>query len=487
MAASDTQEIQEQSGQQRFATHDRPHAQHGNPRPVNSPVSPVDGDRQDRHTMATQDDHGNNGGHGTGQHDEGHIPADLPQPSTMTVIIVVAVFVLLLVALFFIGFFPARHREAQATSDANEMASALPVVSLASPQKTQSARELVFPCDVQANQATAIYTRATGYLKHWYVDIQDHVTKGQLLADIEAPDIDAQLAQAKASLQQDIANVARSQADLKLADVTLQRYVESEKLSPGSVTQQQVDQERASYDDAVAALNQAKASVAQAQANVQQLQAEVGFEKIYAPFSGVITTRNYDNGAFLAPPSAPNSTREIFDIAETDVLRVYVSVPQQDATALQVGKPVYLMVQNYPDRKFKGDVARTSSSLDPSTRTMTAELLFNNPDNALYPGMYGQAHVPVSSAEGVLIIPSSALLFNAQGTSVALVRDDKVHIQPVTVGRDFGTTLEITSGLTTQDKVVTNPGEKLAEGLDVKVAPSPTDKPKSQSGVSASG
>jgi RND family efflux transporter MFP subunit len=425
-------------------------------------------------------------------HNEGEIPTDLPKPSTLTVTIVVAVFALLLAALFLIGLIPERHRAATARSDANEMASDVPVVSVAIPKKSDSARDLIFPCDVHPNQTTALYTRATGFLKKWYVDIQDHVQAGQLLAEIEAPDLDAQLAQARATLQQDVANVARSQADLKLAGITVQRYVESQKVSPGSVTQEQVDQERDAYDDAVAALNQSKAAVTQAQANVQQLVAEVGFERVVAPFDGVITARNYDNGAYLSPPTAPSSTREMFDIAQTDLLRVFVSIPQQDATAVQVGKPVYLVVQNYPTRKFQGVVARTSGSLDETTRTLTVELDFPNKDGSLYPGMYGQAHIPVSDAEGVLTIPSSALLFNAQGTSVGLVRDNKVHIQPVSVGRDFGTELEITKGLTTADQIITNPGEKLAEGIQVKVAQDANGKPasgqpKSQSGVSASG
>ena len=437
-------------------------------------------------------EHADGGGGGGGDHDDS-VPSDLQKPSSLAVVLAVIGVVVLLAGLFVVGWVPHHLAKRQANDDANTMAADVPVVSVVFPKKNDAARELVYPATVRANQSTAIYTRSTGFLKHWYVDIQDHVTKGQLLAEIDAPDLDAQLSQAQASLNQDIANVAKSDADLKLADVTVKRYVEAQKVSPGSVTEEQVDQQRNMYDDAVAALNQSKASVAQAQATVQQLQAEVSFEKLTAPFDGVITTRNFDNGAFLSPPTNTSTGgREVFDIAQIDLLRVYVNVPQPDSTAVQVGKPVYLTVQNYGPKKFAGVVARTSGSLDETTRTLTVELDFPNKDSSLYPGMYGQAHLPVSNADATLLVPTSALLFNADGTTVALVKDDKVHIQPVKVGRDFGTMLEVTSGLTTADEVVTNPGEKLAEGISVNVPVGPDGKPtdghpKSQAGASASG
>jgi membrane fusion protein (multidrug efflux system) len=494
MAAPQTGSAAERSEQQRFTARGVPFE--APQRSDGHADGRTDGDRDVHASVASvqspRADEVRDGEDGHAGQDEGQIPENLPRPSTLTVIVVVAVFALLLLALFLIGLIPARHREAQAQSDANEVASDVPVVAVAMPRKSDSARDLIFPCDIHANQATAIYTRATGFLNHWYVDIQDHVKAGQILAKIDAPDLDAQLQQAIAALKQDQANVERSQADLKLAQVTMDRYVESQKVSPGSVTQEQVDQERASYDDAVAALDQTRAAVVQAQASVQQLTAEVGFETVTAPFAGVITARNYDNGAYLSPPTSTTSSREMFDIAQTDLLRVFVSVPQQDATAVQVGKPVYLVVQNYSNRKFQGMVARTSGALDEMTRTLNVELDFPNADGSLYAGMYGQAHVPVSNAEGVLLIPSSALLFNAQGTSVALVRDEKVHIQPVSVGRDLGSEIEVTKGLATGDLVITNPGEKLDDNLKVKVATTTNGKPtggelKSKGGGSASG
>jgi RND family efflux transporter MFP subunit len=219
---------------------------------------------------------------------------------------------------------------------------------------------------------------------------------------------------------------------------------------------------------------QAKAAVASEQAAVQQFTVIQGFDQVVAPFDGVITARNYDNGALLSP----TTSRELFDISQTDVLRVYVSVPQGDATAIQVGKPGYLQVSsNYPGRWFPGVVARTSDALDSGTRTLTVEVDFPNKDDSLRPGMFGQIRLPVGDARSVLMIPSGAVIFDAQGLQVALVQDNKIHMQKIGVGRDLGTTIEVTSGLSANDQVVTNPGEKVDEGVTVKVVAEPTTKP----------
>ncbi len=422
------------------------------------------------------------GGNGSGddhahQHAENEIPKDLPKPSTKTVVIMIVIFALLLAALFILGWVPHRHRIALAESDAAAVADEVPIVSVQKPKVTSGSKDLYFPGDVRANQATAIYTRASGYLRKWTADIQDHVKANQLLAVIEAPEIDAELEQAKANLEQAKTNVTKAESDLKLADVTLKRYLEAQKSSPGSVTQTAIDQQQATYDDAVSALAQSKAAVVSGQAAVQQLTVTQGFDQVLAPFDGVITARNYDNGALLSP-SNTGPGKEMFDIAQTDVLRVFVSVPQGDATAVQVGKPGYLQVlSNYPGKWFPGTVARTSDSLDQTTRTLTVEVDFPNKDDALRPGMFGQIRLPIGDARSVLMVPTGALIFNADGLQLALVQDDKIHMQKIGVGRDMGTEIEVTSGLSANDQVVTNPGEKIVEGVTVKSVAEPTTKP----------
>jgi len=303
------------------------------------------------------------------------------------------------------------------------------------------------------------------------------VKANELLAVIDAPEIDAELDQAKANLAQAKTTVTKAESDLKLADLTLKRYLESQKAMPGSVTQTAIDQQQAMYDDAVSALAQAKASVVSEQAAVQQLTVTQGFDYVLAPFDGVITARNYDNGALLSP-SDTGPGKEMFDIAQTDVLRVYVSVPQGDATAIRVGKPGYLQVpSNYPGKWFPGVVARTSDSLDPDTRTLTVEVDFPNKDDSLRAGMFGEVRLPVGDARSVLMVPTGAIVFNAEGLQVALVQDSKIHLQKIGVGRDMGTEIEVTSGLSANDQVVTNPGEKVVEGVTVKAVAGPTTKP----------
>ena len=342
------------------------------------------------------------------------------------------------------------------------------MVSVAPPKEVSSNNPLVLPCDIKAYQETALYTRANGFLKKLNVDIHDQVKAGQVLAEIDTPDVDAQLAQSEATVNQEKASVVKAQADMDLAQRTLDRYDAVQKQGNGNVTQQEVDEKRTAVDQARAAIAQTQANVVAAEAAVQRLLVLQGFEKIVAPFDGVITMRNYDVGA-LVTPSDTSPGRELFRLAETDKLRVYVSVPQIYATQIQIGAPAMLRVRNYGERDFLGKVARTSSSIDLATRVMSFELEFMNPDGALVPGMYGDAHLTVTGAAPVLRIPTSALLFDATGAHVALVQDGKIHFQKITPGRDLGTEMEVINGITTQDKVVSTPGEQLTEGIPVQV------------------
>ncbi len=249
---------------------------------------------------------------------------------------------------------------------------------------------------------------------------------------------------------------------------TLDRYEAVQKQGNGNVTQQEVDEKRTAVEQAQAVITQTNADVVAAEANVRRLKVMQGFEQIIAPFDGVVTTRNYDVGALLSTAdSGPG--KEIFRIAETDKLRVYVNVPQVYATQIGIGEPAFLRVRNYGEREFKGVVARTSSSVDLATRVMSFELEFSNPNGELFPGMYGEAHLNVTDPHPVLRIPTSALLFDASGPHVALVQDGKIHFKTIKPGRDLGTELEVIDGIGPTDAVVATPGEQLTEGLAVQV------------------
>lgn len=413
---------------------------------------------------------------GGGGHEES-IPKNLKPASGATVLILVVVFAALLVGLFLVGFIPSWREQRKVRSEAAARGSAKPSVQWLRPTTFTGEKDVTLPCDVAAYQQTAIFTRTNGYLKEWRYDIGQHVEKGQLMAIIETPEVDAELAQSKATLEQSQANVTKSEADLELARVTLQRYTDAQKTSPGSVTQEDVDTKRSAYDDAMAALKQAKANVTQAQANVQQLQVTVDFEHVSAPFSGTVTARNYDVGALLSP----NTSREIFDLAETDKLRVFVNVPQGYANNIREGQKAYLVVRNFPGHEFEGTVALTAGSVDPNTRTLRVQIDFDNKEGKLFAGEYGQVRLPVSAQQPVSIIRSSSLVFNAAGTEVAtLGADNKVHIKNITIGRDLGTELEVNSGLTADDRVILNPAEQTTEGAEVEAAEAPHE-PQSKS------
>jgi RND family efflux transporter MFP subunit len=400
---------------------------------------------------------------------ESELPTDLPKPKTATVILVLVILLCLLAGLFALGWLPHERATAQVDADAADAASGNPVVTVVHPSAQASSKDIFLPCDVRANQQTAIYSRANGFVKQWFVDVGGHVKQGQLLAIIDTPDVDAELAETKAALLQAQATVIKDEADVQVALTDYNRYLAAQKDNPGSVTQLDIDTRRDAYADAVGALAVAKANVQQSAAQVQQLTVTQDFEKVTAPFAGTITARNYDVGALIVPTDTTPG-KELFDIADTDTLRVYVNVPQAYATNLKIGQPAYLSVRNYPKREFTGTVARTFAALDPSTRTLPFELDFINKKQELYAGMYGQARLPISEPRPTLTIPSAALIFNAAGVQIALVRDgNKIHVQPITVGRDMGTELEVTDGLSPDDLVVSNPGARLAEGVTVQV------------------
>ena len=421
-------------------------------------------------------------------HDEHAIPKDLRRPHPVVIIGVLLLFCAVLVGLFFIGWRPHEKAVEQAREDAADQSNALPVVSVARPQPSKSVKDLTWPCDVRANQETALYTRANGFLKKLYVDIGSHVKEGQTLAEIDSPDIDAQLTQSQAALKQAQASVSKANADLTLAEQTLKRYQSLQHGGNNTVTQQEVDEKQAALGQSKAELELANANVAAADATVKRFTALQQFEQVIAPFDGVITARNYDVGALLSPTDI-GPGKQIFNIAQTDPIRVFVNVPQVYATAIKNDEPAYLEVRNYPGHTFDGTVVRRSDAIDLTTRVMSFEVHFPNHDGSLVPGMYGNLRVGISEAHPVLTIPTSALVFDASGTRVALIQDGKIHFQTVKVGQDRGTEMEITDGLSKDDQIVAAPGELLIEGGAVKIAtpapaaadaPSPTTAPIAQ-------
>jgi RND family efflux transporter MFP subunit len=391
------------------------------------------------------------------------------------VAVVALVVVAALAGLFFVGYIPRQHRLAEVHREASEVNDGKPNVDVAIPKRSAKTQDVILPADVRSNQETSIFPRANGYLKGFAVDIGDRVKAGQLLAEISAPDLDAELLQAKASVEQARANLVKAQNDLDLAQATLTRYEGFAKT--GGVTTQQLDEKRAAFTQAKGQFDADKANVQAAQASVERLTALQGFEKIYAPFDGVVTARNFDVGALM---SASNPT-PMFRIADTHVLRVYTNVPQTYVQTVHVGDQVSIGVRNYPNKEFVGTVTRTAAALDPSTRTLRYEVDVPNADGLLYAGMYGEARIKASQEHPPIVIPTSAVVFDSAGTKVWVVDEDgKVHAKAVDVGRDFGTEIEIARGLEGQEHVVTNPGERLADGALVDATLKTPDHPSQQ-------
>jgi len=330
---------------------------------------------------------------------------------------------------------------------------AIPTVSVTYPTQEQSHEELVLPATVQAYKESPIYARTNGYVLRWYKDIGAHVNKGDLLADIDTPEVDQELMQARATRQQ-------AQAQLGLAKTSAERWENLRKTD--SVSQQELDQQVSGYQ-------QAQANLAASDANVRRLEQMESFKHVYAPFSGVMTKRNIDVGALI---NAGNSgtNRELFDIAQVDPLRVYVNVPQTYSPAIQIGMKAFLEQNEYQGQKVDGKVVRTSDSIDPATRTLLTEIDVPNPNGKILPGAYAQIHFAAKIDAPRLTVPINTLLFRAEGPRAAVVgSDSKVKLTPITIGRDYGSLVEVVSGLQASDQIIVNPADSLEDGQQVKV------------------
>jgi RND family efflux transporter MFP subunit len=382
------------------------------------------------------------------------IPDDLPKMSRKTLTIVAGALVLAMAAFFVLGFWLRHERVEEREALARDIRNEKLVVRVVRPKPTQKSVELTLPADIRAYAATALYARTDGYLASWKVDINDRVKKGDLLAVISAPDTDADLEQAEANLNE-------QQTNYDLAIATDERW--RGLIATRGVTQQQLDQFHSARE-------QAKANVGSAAAAADRLKALVGFERITAPFDGVVTARTYDAGALISASNI-GPGQELFDVAADDRLRVFVNVPQEYSLMIKYDQPVELALErNYPGHKFQGRVRRSAGTLDPVTRTLRTELDFqnNDPVGRIFPGMYGQAIFTLERNRPVLTVPTSALLFEADGKQVAIVTpDNRVHFQKITLGSDYGTEIEVISGLKGDERVIANPGEQLAEGVEV--------------------
>jgi RND family efflux transporter MFP subunit len=333
---------------------------------------------------------------------------------------------------------------------------AAPPVNVIHPSRAAHAEEVVLPGNIQAFSDAPIYARTNGYLKRWYFDIGAHVKAGALLAEIESPEIDQQLLQAREEL-----NTAH--ANLRLGQLTAERYTDLFKTD--SVAKQEVDN---AVQDAAAK----GATVKSAQANVARLEQMVGFEKIYAPFNGVVTARKTDVGQLIESGSSGGATRELFHMAALDRLRVFVNVPQVYSHNATPGMRVDLTLPEIPQRRFAGTLVRTAGAMDPATRTLTVEVDVSNTAGLLFPGAYAEVHFKIESNAETLVVPSTSLIFRGNGLRIPVVENgNRIALKPVTAGRDFGNTIEILSGLSADAAVVANPPDSLVEGQSVRVIP----------------
>jgi RND family efflux transporter MFP subunit len=334
---------------------------------------------------------------------------------------------------------------------------AIPTVDVISPQKGAPTQEIVLPGNTQAFSDSPIYARTSGYLKRWYFDIGAHVQKGQLLAEIETPEVDQQLLQARADLD-------TAQANLNIAKITASRW--QDLVSTGSVSQQETDQ-------AVSNLSAVKAAAESSSANVRRLEQLQSFEKVYAPFDGIVTARNTDIGA-LIDAGASTQPRELFHMAAIRKLRLYVSVPEVYSRAARSGVPATLTLDEFPGQVFHGTLVRNSNSIDIASRTLLVEVDVDNPTGQLLPGAYVFVHLKLPDQTRSVTLPSNTLIFRKEGLQVGLVRNGKAELVPVKIGRDYGNTVEIVSGLQPTDAVIVDPSDSLVAGMPVRLISKPT-------------
>jgi len=401
------------------------------------------------------------------------------RPRTLRVVVLLVLAVLIVAGMVFWGI-NARIQTAAATKETTREL-AIPAVSVIHPKPGAVKDEVVLPGNVQAFTDSPIYARSSGYLKQWNVDIGGHVKAGQVLATIEAPELDQQVRQAKATIQQTqasldqaIANQQQGKANEELARVNADRW--RALVAKGAVSRQENDQYQAQYQAQVANLNAleqaiaaARSNIAVAEANLGRLQEMQSYEIVRAPFDGIVTARNIDIGALINAGNG-GAAQELFHMASTAKLRVYVSVPQADSRAAAPGLKSYLTLPEFPGRRFPGELVRTSGAIDQATRTLLTEVDVDNASGELRPGAYAEVHLMIPEGSRSLILPVSTLIFRSEGLRVGVVRaGNKAELVPIILGKDYGNEVEVVSGLGENDAVISNPPDSLASGATVQV------------------
>jgi len=445
------------------------------------PMKQIEPDEQDRLQRENQElrrqlEALKGAGHGGA---ETGMPGKLWRPSAVTIWSIFLLVVIIFVVAFLSGYVPLQKRRAVIAGEAHEQERALPRVEVIEVGRASGKSMLQVPGNIQAITEAPILARAEGYVLRRMVDIGDRVKAGQTVAEIEAPEMEEQVRQSKANLQQAraavdqaLANYTQGKSDTELARVTAQRW--TSLASKGVVSRQENDQYQSQYQSRLAgleALEKAvgvqRSNVAAAEANLARIERMQTYLTVKAPFDGVITLRNVDVGALVNAGSTL-----LFRIAQTGTLRTYLNVPQAQASSVRPGQTARLSVSNLPGRQFVGTVARTANALDPASRTLLVEVHVPNGDGALLPGMYARVELSSPRADAPLLIPSDALIARGEGTQVAVVRQDhRVHLQKIEVGRDFGDRLEVAGGLSEGELVIANPGDAVREGLEVQPVP----------------
>jgi multidrug efflux system membrane fusion protein len=382
-------------------------------------------------------------------------PPDMPPAPPRKALMIVGLFLL---ALLLAGGITLLSRTSHERALAKETeAATIPTVAVVHPVAEQPDEELVLPGSLLAYEESPIYARTSGYLVKWYKDIGSRVQEGELLATIDTPEVDQELNQTRAARQQIV-------AQLELARISAERWENLRKSD--SVSAQEADQQTSGY-------KQAQANLAAADANVKRLEELESFKRVYAPFSGVLTKRNVDPGALITAGSGA-AGRELFDIARVDPLRVYTSVPQAYAPYIKIGASSAVTLQEFPGQRFAAKVARTAEAIDPNTRTLLTEVDVPNKDAKLLPGSFGEVHFKVGANVNKVTVPINAMLFRSEGPQVAVVgADNKIELRKIVIGRDYGASLEILGGVTTDDQIVINPPDSLEQGQQVNLAPAP--------------
>ena len=411
-------------------------------------------------------------------------------PSRLTLLALALLLVVLVVAGFFAGYLPRRRRESVLAAESKVAVDSLPVVNVQKVKRAEAKTSLVLPGNIQAVTEAPVLARASGYIKRRYADIGDRVKEGQVLAEIEAPELNQQIRQAKATVDQANSTVEQAEAALQqghsnenLARVTAQRW---ENLSKkGVVSRQENDTYQLQWAAQQANIQALEKAVAAARNNVSAVEANVArrndllsYQTVRAPFAGVITLRNVDAGVLVN-----EGNTLLYRIAQTDRLRTYLNVPQADAGSVRVGQQAVLVIPDLPGHGLPGAVTRTANALDPATRTLLVEVQVPNPGALLMPGMYAQVDLSVPRKDPPLLIPGDTLVVRSDGPQVAVVAPDgRVHFARIQLGRDFGDRLEVLSGLEDGQQVVVNPSDAIREGAKVKPVAAPeTAAPASHS------